>query len=155
MAIDDVKLARAQHLSTIVETLEKRFRLELGENEVALVHKIIFNVDLFAVATAVKIGVYRKTKGDLNSNIGIRDEVVDDDNWIAWSSYDTGLAAFTGTMAFKDDINFSPPLVLVRAPRLVLRNLDAESAAALCTIYYSIKTVDKKNLAQLLMKYHA
>ena len=153
MAIENVKVARAQHVSTIIETLQKQFRLHLGENEIAIVHKVLIVVDLFVVNQSVKVGVYRKTT-NLSSDITVRDQVVEDKNWLTWTTYDTGDAGYTSGFAFLDDINFTPGMILVRSPQLVLRNIVAEAAAVIATLYYTTKIVNDKTIAELLMKYH-
>ncbi len=154
MGVEDVKVSRAQHVSTLVETLHKRFKLNLGKNDVAIVYKIQFLLDLFVPNHSVKVGVYRKTD-EVESNIGVRDQVVEDRNWLMVGSYDTGDATYTGSFAINKDINFSPPLVLIRSPQLTLKNNDAESAGLIGSIFYTLKTISDKDMARLMMKYHA
>lgn len=152
--IEDVKVVRAQIASVAIETVSTKFEMNLGRDEVAMVQKIHLDVDLFVVEQGARIGIYRKSD-TVSSNVSQRGEVVEDNNWLTWTTYDSGTAAFATSLAFRDVFDFSPPMVLVRSPRLVVRNQDVETLTVLATIYYSIKKIKATDMTQLLMKYHS
>lgn len=128
------------------------FGLKLGDKEVMAVWSMYYwaILGLAAGASQVWMGLWRKTDSNPETADWTRKS---DFLWDRICSHHF----ITESLEADDSeqVGFDPPLVLIRAPRLVARRSTAASGTVKMRLYYTIEKVTDEELARLMVKDHA
>lgn len=150
---ESLKIARGAVASVAIEIAWAKMDLSLGKNEIAIVKAIHRYRNVGVAAKSIIHGLYRKSDMQ-SSNIADPDAVSRDKNWLLWEMHDTGVAGYVGSI-MSSNMYYFDDLILIRSPQTVMKNLAANYALVVETLYYKSKIVSDKDYAQLMMKYHS
>jgi hypothetical protein len=131
----------------------KPFQVQMaGKNEIMVLHSMYywFHGTLVAGDNEVKLGLWRKT--DSNPADLFADGDADDMLWnLHWGTFH---AAESVRSSYNEHVIFPLPVVLIRAPRMLIRTSVITSLELSVRLYYQLKVVSDSTMAELMVKDH-